>query len=165
MDSLSLATSTVESTQGHSGQPLLACVRFLNLHSEHGGLNQKEFNMLYRIIQMTSAIGWEVHVTFSSKIPWVRSMEKMQCYIDCILQGCEVFRKNMAAFVKNAMNVSASLPDLDDNKQRIATNIKYWQQSLRYDLVLEASGPGTHKAVAAPYTSQLVTIDDCSSLS
>lgn len=116
----------------HSERPLLASMRTLKLHFEHGGVNKKGYDMLYRMIQMTSAIGWEVHVTFCSKIPRAGSVANMEWYANCILQGCEVFRTNMKAFVKKAIAADRSLPELEREQQALETKIKQWQRKLRY---------------------------------
>ncbi len=56
----------------------LPCMMFLETHFNHGGLDRKGVDMLQRTIEMISAIGWEAHLIFQSKIASASSIAKME---------------------------------------------------------------------------------------
>ena len=117
--------------QLHHNQPELHCIRFLKTHLEHGGVSKKGYDMLYRMIEMMSAIGWEVHVMYSSKIPHVGSKGKMEWYASCILQGCDVFSNNMKATLNKAMEANQTLPELEGSREDLERKLEQWRQKLR----------------------------------
>ena len=149
------------STATLSEEPLLACVRVLKLHFEHGGVDKKGYNILYRMVQMMSAIGWEIHVMICSKIPAASSSAKIKCYAGCILEGSEVFRKNMKASVNRTMNASEMLSELEGEPQMLEGKVKQWQNGLRYAFGSSCGHPlGVHYILGV-YTSRQATTDGC----
>lgn len=111
--------------------PDLPCVAFLKTHFANSGLDGKGYHMLYRMIEMISAIDWEVHTTCSSENPRPRANEDMIQYAKCILQGCEAFRKNMLPALIEAQVAVATLPNLEGDGEELEARFKQWRSKLR----------------------------------
>ena len=126
------ASIMFDSHQASPGRPKLRCIRFLKKHYEQQGVDKQGHDMVYRMIEMMSAIGWEVHVTFQSKIVRPGSLVNMELYADCILQGCEVFRKNMRSAFDRAAGAMETLPKLDGpGGQDQETKLMQWRWKFR----------------------------------
>lgn len=119
--------TTASSEEPVSRPPLLTCIRVLKLHFEHGGLDQIGYDVLYRMIQMMSAIGWETHVAITSSAPPGDCSTKMKRYARCILQGCQMFSHNMQIAADRALQAAKSLPELNGNVRVY----REWAQTLR----------------------------------
>lgn len=120
------------SEQANSKKAKLPCIGFLKTHFEERGLDEKGYKMLHRMIEMISAIGFEMHVIYSSKIPSEGSKLKIQRYLSCISQGCEAFSKNMNAAVEKAENASRVLPKLEGTLHELQLKLQQWETELRY---------------------------------
>ena len=118
--------------QAHPNQPKLACTVFLKTHFEHGGIDKKGHDMLYRMIEMMSAIGWEVHIIRQSKIVRPSASATLGRYMTCILQGCNVFNVNMNAAVEKAFRAANTLPKLQGaSSDELDTMLTQWRWKLR----------------------------------
>lgn len=100
--------------QGFPDQAKLACIDFLQRHLEHGGLSRRKHNVLYRMIEMISACGWEVHVMAQSDIARPGALADIDRFIACILRGCSSFNKRIRPAGWRAHNAVHELPDLQD---------------------------------------------------
>jgi hypothetical protein len=122
--------------QRHTCEQQLPCIDLLQQHLEHCGIEESAFNMLYRMIEMTSAIGWEVHLVFQSKIPSGPSIANIRYYMDCILQGCSSLHNAMqeaAVMAKDAANTLPALNELPVDE--LETRLKQWRWKLKYVLI------------------------------
>jgi hypothetical protein len=89
--------------------------------------------MLYRMIEMMSAIGWEVHLIYQSKMPTSQSLTKIHWYLRCILQGVGAFEKNIHRAASKAKDVARTLPILDDVAgEDIDSVLAQWRNALEY---------------------------------
>lgn len=109
----------------------LRCIVFLETHFEQGGLDKKGFEMLYRMIQMSSAIGSEVHVIHQSKILCASSLTKMEWYCKCILQGCEAFHANMQQASVNAKGPPRGLSTDSVSRRTSQAELTQWREQLK----------------------------------
>ena len=110
----------------------LPCVVSLKAHFDNGGLDQNGFDMLSRMIELISAIGWEVHLIWSSKMATARSIERVESSMDFILQGCNVFYKNMEDASSKAKDAASRLPALGDKADESQkTKLKQWKWTLK----------------------------------
>ncbi|KAK5175086.1 uncharacterized protein LTR77_000223 [Saxophila tyrrhenica] len=116
-------------------RPKLQCVQFLETHFEQGGVDKKGFEMLYRMVEMMSAIGWETHLIFHSKIATGSSLAKMEYYISCMLQGCEVFRASMQEAAQKATDASNALPVVDTSGN--TTDAELSNDAKLFQMILE----------------------------
>lgn len=124
--------STSQLSQAREKGKLLPCIEFLKTHFEYGGVDQKGFDILYHMIEMISAVGWEVHVIYQSKITTTRIVEKIQWYLDCLLQGCGMFHSNMQKAFKRAKDAAEKLPDVSDwSDDTLETKLIQWRWKLK----------------------------------
>ena len=128
----STGTSTTTRTTASSEEPvsrplLLTCIRVLRLHFEHGGLDQTGYDVLYRMIQMMPATGWETHVAITSSAPPGDCSTKMERYAGCIPQGCQMSSHNMQIAAEKALQAVKSLPELNGNVRVY----REWARTLR----------------------------------
>lgn len=126
------ANPTTQSPPAREKGKPLPCIEFLKTHFERGGVDQKGFDMLYRMIQMISAVGWEVHVIYQSKVATASAIEKIKWYFDCILQGCSVFHSNMQKASSKAKDAADKLPDISDwSDYTLETKLIQWTWKLK----------------------------------
>ena len=83
------------------------------------------------MIEMMSAMGWEAHVIYSSRIASEGSKANIERYAGCILQGVAAFRKNMKTAIKSTISMSESLPILDAGWEALSDRVEEWHQKLR----------------------------------
>jgi hypothetical protein len=116
-----------------SARDKLACIQALLQHFANRGINRTGYDMLYRMIEMMSAIGWEVHLIYQSKMPTSQSLTKIHWYLRCILQGVGAFQKHIHRAASKAKEVARSLPILDDvSADDIANSLAQWRTALEY---------------------------------
>ncbi|KAK3713703.1 hypothetical protein LTR37_008397 [Vermiconidia calcicola] len=104
------------------------------MHFEHGGVDKKGFDMLYRMIEMMTGLGHEAYLVYSSKTQSDRSLANMEWYADCIVEGCEAFRKNMEAAALKASQAADSLPELkgeETSGDELQTKLTQWRWKLK----------------------------------
>jgi hypothetical protein len=116
-----------------SARDKLPCVHALLQHFNNGGISRKGYDMLYRMIEMMSAIGWEVHLIYQSKMPTSQSLTKIHWYLRCILQGVGAFQKHIHRAASKAKDVTRTLPVLDDVAGKDIDNVlAQWRKALEY---------------------------------
>ena len=95
----------------------LVVVDFLNAHLVHGGISQEGYNMLYRMVEMISAIGKELHPIALSPQDVIQpsTIRNIQWYSTCVNEGCERCRKHFEGKLRAAQSAAAGLPDLEGN--------------------------------------------------
>ena len=121
----------IDGLQRRSRQSELECIRFLKLHLKRGGLSKKGYDILFRMILMISAIGWELHVVYSSKIPSATVRAKMEQYISCILEGCGAFIRNMKAAADRAIVARDAFPVAFETRAELRSRLDLWRKSFR----------------------------------
>ncbi|KAK4548055.1 hypothetical protein LTR36_010775 [Oleoguttula mirabilis] len=110
----------------------LLVVRFLNAHLAHGGIEQHSYDMLYRMIMMISSLGRDLHTVSHSIIADVSLVRKMEWYARCVLEGCEVFRKQFEKRLRDAQSAAAQLPDIVGvEREVLGGNLHSWRSGLR----------------------------------
>lgn len=127
-------TSPVPSSPPPSDQPrpLLPCIRFLNAHFQHDGMDKGSYDLLYRMIEVMSAAGYEAGVIFSSQSTSPRSEIAIHGYLRCIREGTEAFRATILQPWKKARRATKSLPELDENDDMLETKWRQWYWKLRH---------------------------------
>ena len=129
---LPLPTVVSDPHQAYPSQVKLPCILFLKTHFEHGGVDRKGHDTLYRMVEMVSAIGWEVHVISRSKVMRGGALVDLKQCMRCILQGCDAFNKNISAAVTKAFQAANTLPELEDMRgDELDTKLTQWRWKLR----------------------------------
>lgn len=123
-----------DTEQPKSEQPLLVCMQVLEFHYEHGGIDKKGYDILARMIQMMSAIGWEIHLIFRSKIVWTGSLANMEMYANYLRQGCEVFCASMKAAISETLRIDEALPEFVEGQSALEVALEQWHEGLKYDV-------------------------------
>lgn len=86
--------------------------------------------MLYRMVEMISATGCEAHRLLASGQVCSQSLACIELYSRCILQGCDVFRRNMTAAVEKVVKMRRVLPNLDCGQGIVQEQVKIWKSQL-----------------------------------
>ena len=112
--------------------PRLPCAEYLQAYFEDGGLDQKTFQLLSRMIEMISAIGREVHVVHQSKIPGASSAAYVEKYMDCTIQGCAALDKTSRRAFLAAREAKERLPALTGVLGgELNSRLSQWRSRLR----------------------------------
>ena len=93
-----LASEKVANTpaQLNPNQPLLQCIQTLKTLFVNNGVDETGYWMLYRMIEMMTAMGWEAHVMVDNFSKQDRPKMNVMWYVNCISEGCMVFRQNIS---------------------------------------------------------------------
>ena len=89
--------------------------------------------MLYNMIEMMSAIAYEVYAILQYQNPLSESVANMLLYCKCILDGCEAFNRNMVKALQKASDTLRKLPDIEKHGSdgERETKIKQWRWKLK----------------------------------
>jgi len=118
----------------------LLVVRFLDAHLAQGGIEQHGYDIIYRMVTLISAIGQELHSIIQSHIAHISTLRRIEWYADCVLEGCEVFRKHFELRLKNAQSAAQQLPNLQGVKEEdLSEALHKWRTRSRYVVELSLS--------------------------
>ncbi|KAK5678057.1 hypothetical protein LTS10_009226 [Elasticomyces elasticus] len=107
----------------------LRVIQALNIHLAHGGIEQRTYNKLYRMVEMISATGLELRRI--SKIPHASFIRKVEWYAVCLLEGCEAFRRLLLARARKAEEAAGRLAELDGvDDEHLTGRLKDWRETL-----------------------------------
>lgn len=87
--------------------------RFLDLHAAQGGIDYPAYKIAYRMIEMISAMGQDVHIIIQSKIPHITIVNRVAGVAAGVLEGCEVFRQHFGERLMSVQDIAQELPMLD----------------------------------------------------
>lgn len=111
----------------------LSCIRFLNHVHKKGGVDNRGYQILYRMCQLIWAIGHEVEIRKKVKLPRAQRLAKLQSYCGALVQGAKLWQKNMKAHVYHVLDVIFSLPRLrsGDAFQNLEPKLNEWYEAMR----------------------------------
>ncbi|KAK5715359.1 hypothetical protein LTR17_016793 [Elasticomyces elasticus] len=123
-------TPLTDSSEATTPREKLRVIQALNIHLAHGGIEQRTYDKLYRMVEMISAIGLELRRI--SKIPHASFIRKVERYATCLLEGCEAFRRLLLARARKAQEAADGLAELDgvDDDEQLTERLKAWRETL-----------------------------------
>lgn len=126
--------------QSEDGEPLerqisehvrLPCLVLLDEHFARGGVSPKGYQMLHRMAEYISAIGWECHLIYQSKMATARSVHRIGTSMRCILEGCALFHAHMEKATVRVREAAYCLPLLDQSDLTLKTKLTQWHWKLK----------------------------------
>lgn len=128
---IKMSMSSPSLTESRSREKLLV-VRFLQAHLAHEGIDQHSYDMLYRMILMTSSLGRDLYAVSQANIADASIVKKMEWHAGCLLEGCEAFRRHLEKRLRNARHAATKLPELDGTTEEALTwKLSVWHDELR----------------------------------
>ncbi|KAK6424552.1 hypothetical protein LTR81_002892 [Elasticomyces elasticus] len=122
-------TSPTDSSEDTTPREKLRVIQALNIHLAHGGIEQRTYDKLYRMVEIISAIGLELRRI--SKIPHASFIRRVEWSAACLLEGCEAFRRLLLARARKAQEAADGLTELESVEDDLLTEgLKIWRETL-----------------------------------
>ncbi|KAK5135989.1 hypothetical protein LTR08_004243 [Meristemomyces frigidus] len=134
-----LAMSTPEPSPAPGPQPnkKLLVIEFLNAHLVNSAIDQGGYNMLYRMVEMISAIGKVMHSLAHSPLHSVQPsvLHEVENYARCVLEGCSRCMMHFKNQVQWAESRAKGLPELggswEGNDELLKGKMRVWRDVMR----------------------------------
>ena len=111
----------------------LACIRLLDRFYARGGLSERGHQILYRMCQIIWALGNEVEIRKKVKLPRAERLAKFQRFCDALLEGAQLFKKNMKAQMNRVIETTGKLPALHtiNAYQDLRPKLNQWHATIQ----------------------------------
>lgn len=89
----------------------LACIRLLNRFYQDDGVDNRGYEILYRMCQIAWAVGNEVAIRKKIKLPRAQRLAKFQHFFNSLLQGAKLWQRSLKAQIRLVCEAMNTLPD------------------------------------------------------
>lgn len=110
----------------------LSCIRFLNRVRENGGVDDRGYQILYRMCQLIWAIGHEVEIRKKVKLARAQRLAKFLRFCEALHQGAKLWQKNMKNQILRGTKLALSLPLLHTVTafQELEPKLQEWHEAI-----------------------------------
>ncbi|RMY08992.1 hypothetical protein D0868_04486 [Hortaea werneckii] len=97
--------SAAEEAKGTIVQRLMSCFTSRSI-------DQRSYDLLYRMTMLISGVGADIHVVIQSEISHVSTLQRIVWYINSELEACDFLREHLESRCQTALRATGRLPRL-----------------------------------------------------
>lgn len=75
-------------------------------------IDQRSYDLLYRMAMLISGMGADIHVVIQSEISHVSTLQRIEWYINSELEACDFLREHFESRCQTALRATGRLPRL-----------------------------------------------------